>query len=129
MPSINEVIERVERIKPVVNIEDIDKARWLLQLDGRIYREILLKSEPDPDGEAATPPLTWPQDGDKPLLVSPPYDNLYDLYLIAMLEFALREYGNYNNTMQAFNDSLDVFAAYHRNTHTPISHDYKNIFP
>lgn len=127
MPTINEVIERVERIKPVVNIEDIDKARWLLQLDGRIWREIVLKSKHEVMPEE--PPMEWPEDGDKQMLVSSPYDNLYDLYLIAQMEFALREYGNYNNTMQAFNDALDIFAAYYRNTHTPISHDFKNIFP
>ena len=55
MPTINEVIERVERIKPVVNIDDQDKARWLIELDGRIWREIVQKSEHD------TPPEEPPK--------------------------------------------------------------------
>ena len=128
MPTINEVIERVERIRPVAHIDDQDKARWLMELDGRIWREVLGKSEHDTPPEE--PPRQWPEDGDKPLLVPQPYDRLYDLYLIAMLEFSIREYGSYNNTMTAFNDALDKFACHHRNTHMPLSHGYfLNIFP
>lgn len=128
MPTINEVIERVDRIKPVVNVDDQDKARWLIELDGRILREIIQKSVHNmpPDD----PPAAWPEDGDKQLLVPSPYDRLYDLYLISMLEFSLREYGNYNNSMQAFNDALDKFAYYHRETNMPVSvGDFTNIFP
>lgn len=128
MPTINEVIERVERIKPVVSIDDQDKARWLMELDGRIWNEVITKSVHDTPPEE--PPKEWPEDGDKPLLVSYPYDRLYDLYLIAMLEFAIREFGNYNNSMAAFNDALDKFAYHHRNTHMPVNHgDFVNIFP
>ena len=63
MPTINEVIERVERIKPVVNIDDQDKARWLIELDGRIWREIVQKSEHEelPD----EPPKEWSEYADQ----------------------------------------------------------------
>ena len=128
MPTINEVLERVERIKPVASIDDQDKARWLIELDGRIWNEVIMKSTHDTPPEE--PPREWPEDGDKQLLVSYPYDRLYDLYLIAMLEFAIREFGNYNNSMAAFNDALDKFACHHRNTHMPVGHgDFINIFP
>lgn len=128
MPTINEVIERVERIKPVVNIDDQDKARWIIELDGRIWREIVLKSEHEVMPEE--PPKEWPEDGDKQLLVSSPYDSLYDLYLMAQMEFALREYGNYNNTMAAFNSLLDIYANHYRNNHMPVSHgDFHHYFP
>lgn len=128
MPTINEVIERVERIKPVVNVDDRDKARWLIELDGRIWNEVIMKSAHDTPPEE--PPGEWPEDGDKQLLVPSPYDRLYDLYLIAMLEFTIREFGNYNNSMAAFNDALDKFAYHHRNTHMPVGHgDFLNIFP
>ena len=59
MPTINEVIERVERIKPVVNIDDQDKARWLIELDGRILREIIQKSVHDTPPDM--PPAEWPE--------------------------------------------------------------------
>ena len=128
MPTINEVIERVERIKPVVNIDDQDKARWLIELDGRIWREIVQKSEHDTPPEE--PPKEWPEDGDKQLLVASPYDSIYDLHLMAQMEFALREYGNYNNSMAAFNSLLDIYACHYRNNHMPVSHgDFHSYFP
>ena len=36
MPSINEVIERVNRARPDA-IDDETKAAWLLELDGQLY--------------------------------------------------------------------------------------------
>lgn len=128
MPTINEVIERVERIKPVVNIDDQDKARWLIELDGRILREIIQKSVHDTPPDM--PPAEWPEDGDKQLLVPSPYDRLYDLYLLAQIEFAIREFGNYNNSMAAFNSLLDIYACHYRNNHMPVSHgDFHSYFP
>ena len=37
MPSINEVLERVNRARPDA-IDDETKAAWLLELDGQLYR-------------------------------------------------------------------------------------------
>jgi len=128
MPTINEVIERVERIKPVANVDDQDKARWLIELDGRILREIIQKSVHDTPPDM--PPAEWPEDGDKQLLVPSPYDRLYDLYLLAQIEFAIREFGNYNNSMAAFNSLLDIYACHYRNNHMPVSHgDFHSYFP
>ena len=128
MPTINEVIERVERIKPVANVDDQDKARWLIELDGRILREIIQKSVHDTPPDM--PPAEWPEDGDKQLLVPSPYDRLYDLYLLAQIEFAVREFGNYNNSIAAFNSLLDIYACHYRNNHMPVSHgDFHSYFP
>lgn len=128
MPTINEVIERVERIKPVANVDDQDKARWLIELDGRILRDIIQKSVHDTPPDM--PPAEWPEDGDKRLLVPSPYDRLYDLYLLAQIEFAIREFGNYNNSMAAFNSLLDIYACHYRNNHMPVSHgDFHSYFP
>lgn len=126
-PTVNEVIERVERIKPVVNVDDRDKAAWLIELDNRIWNELVRKSR---EQSEAVPVRVWPEDGDKPLLVPVPYDRVYDLYLIAMLEFALREYNNYNNTMQAFNYALDLFSCWYRSVHMPASAgEERHLFP
>ena len=128
MPTINEVIERVERIKPVANVDDQDKARWLIELDWRILREIIQKSVHDTPPDM--PPAEWPEDGYKQLLVPSPYDRLYDLYLLAQIEFAIREFGNYNNSMAAFNSLLDIYACHYRNNHMPVSHgDFHSYFP
>lgn len=44
MPSINEVIERVNRARPDA-IDDETKAAWLLELDGQLYRETILRHQ------------------------------------------------------------------------------------
>ena len=113
MPTINEVIERVSRTKPNT-LSDKDKARILIELDGRVYAETTGADEPD-----RHPPRKWPEDGDKPLLVEAPRDNIYDLYLTAMIEFYMREYANYNNTVELFNEAYQSYRAWYRRTHMP----------
>ena len=113
MATINEVVERVRRSKPNV-IEEKDQARWLLELDGRVYEEVTKADEPN-----KLPVKVWPVDGGKPLLVESPYDGIYDLYLTAMICFALGEYGDYNNVLDQFNRTFNEFRAWWRRNHVP----------
>lgn len=113
MPTINKVIERVGRTKPNALAEE-DKARILMELDRRIYEEITKADKPE-----RVPPKMFPEDGDMELVVQAPYDNLYDLYLTAMLEFWMREYDAYNNTVLLFQQAYDEFRARWRREHKP----------
>lgn len=150
MATINEVIERVDRVK-VNPYEDIDKARWLIGLEGQVYNELTLypvgargpvghcplcggrELEWSPDNDLTVcrscgwsnagdlPPRVWPEDGDKPLLVPAPYDELYDLYLFAMIDYHDREYGGYNNDMEQFNAAFGAFRRHWWRRQTPRS--------
>lgn len=122
MPTINEILERVDRLKPNA-LEDKDKARWLLDLDRRTYVELTQADAPE-----VLPPEKWPEDGDKPLLVPPPYDNMYDLYLVAMIEFSREEYSAYNNTAELFDQAQKEYRAQYRRTHRPRARHLKNVF-
>lgn len=122
MPSINEVMERVGRVKPNA-VDQREQAKWLLELDGQLYEELTKMETPE-----ITPPKTWPEDGDKSLLVFPPYDRIYDLYLTAMIEFYLREYGNYNNTVALLNEMMQSFRAKYRREHLPARSTLRNVF-
>lgn len=113
MPTINEVINRVKRTKPNV-IDEKDQSRWLIALDGRIYEEVIKADEPE-----TLPVKSWPDDGDKPLLAETPYDGIYDLYLTAMLCFALGEYQDYNNIAEQFERTFNDFRAWWRRNHVP----------
>ncbi|MEA4934805.1 MAG: hypothetical protein VB071_14670 [Lawsonibacter sp.] len=121
MSTINEVIQRVDRIKPNA-LEEKDKARWLMELDGRTWREVTAADTPE-----AKPPEQWPEDGGKPLLVSAPYDNMYDLYLMAMIEFAQGEYSAYNNTVALFDQAQQEWRALYRREHLPKERFYRNV--
>ena len=140
--TINSVIETVSRLKPGA-VEDRDMARWLLDLDGRLRQRLLpvedkpeedkpeegpdvpVEAEAEPEGEDAGdaarsgPPMSWPEDGDKPLFVPVEYGELYVFYVIAMVEFYTREYGSYNNTIILFNDRLSDFLRAWRRDHRP----------
>lgn len=109
MPSINEVIEQVKRTKPNA-IDDKDQARWLLTLDGRVYEEVTKADEPD---------KLPAEDVDKPLLAGSPYDSMYELYLTAMICFALGEYSDYNNIAEQFERTFQDFRAWWRRNHVP----------
>ena len=113
MESINTVIERVRRTKPNA-IEEKDQARWLLTLDGRVYEEVTRADEPD-----RLPCKAWPEDGDRALLAQSPYDSIYDLYLTAMICFALGEYSDYNNIAEQFERTFRDFRAWWRRNHVP----------
>lgn len=113
MPSINEVLERVQRARPDA-VDDREKAQWLIELDGQIYND--LTKEGAPDGK---PPEAYPKDGDKDLLVPSPYDRLYDWYVMAMVEFLMRDYEEYQNSYAVFNQAMNEFKAHYRRTHVP----------
>ena len=139
MATVNQILERVSRLRPVQAAEDADLARWLLELEGRLWDELAGESalprppeppEPQPEGtgeEGTVPsaPLTpaWPPaappralaaHGANARLGPAPYDRLYDLWLTAQLEFALQEYAGYNNTISLFNEASQAFAAWFR---------------
>lgn len=119
MPTINEVIERNDKIKPNT-YEEQTKADWLYRLDGRISKEIM----------HCEPPVhyTYPQDGDKELLVPFPNDAIYDYYLQAMIDFTNKEYDTYNNTILMFNEAMDAYAKqYMRENVPPTFYNFRNI--
>lgn len=116
MPSINEVLERCAGVRPDP-YSDEDKARWLIGLEGRIYKELMKSAPPNPYPD--DPPRKYPEDGDKPLLAGAPYDRLYDYYLFAMADFHSSEADGYNNDMTLFNAAYSEFAGAYRRANTP----------
>lgn len=162
MPTINEVLERVNRARPDA-LDDKTKAGWLIELDGKLYREVILRHRltsgrglRGPAGECPEcggtdiqydrvmdvsrcgtcgwsglpePVRQFPEDGDNPLLVEAPYDNLYDLYVMAQVDFYNREAENYNNSALAFNTALDEYKKDYHQSHMPIgAGGYTNLF-
>lgn len=105
--TMNEVIEYVDRVKPNVYADD-DKYRWMNTLDGIVAREVHQE-----DMKA----YTIPNDADKPLLVPHPYDDIYALYVSAMIDFHNREYEEYNNTVLLFKERYEQYKAWYIRNH------------
>jgi len=119
MPTINEVIERNDRVKPNAYSEQ-EKAGWLYRLDGRISSEIM----------HIEPPVQYqyPENGDKALLVPEPYDVVYDYYVQAMIDYYNKEYNSYNNAMIMYNDAVQNYAKYYIRENQPKSYyNFRNV--
>lgn len=120
MPSINEVIERAYKVRPDA-YDDETKAGWLMELEGKLLREVVARHALNEGEEMPTAPAQYPEDGDKPLLVGPPHDRLYELYLLAQVDFYNREMDHYNNSVTAYNAAVDEWRQSYHRSHAPVS--------
>lgn len=109
--TINQVIEQVSRLSPGA-VQDRDIARWLLDLDGKLFRELHMPSDIDR-------PMKWPEDGEKPLTASYPYDGLYTLFAEMKVHFARKDYDSYNNAAIAYNDAVNEYRKAYRRENQP----------
>lgn len=122
--TINKAMERVSRVR-TDSFDDETRAGWLIELEGRIREEVMQTHRPgsvqDPE---PVPVLSFPEDADRTLLVPPPYDRLYELYLLCQIDLYNGEADRYANSVQIFNSALSNWAqAYHRQ-HMPVPDRY-----
>lgn len=111
--KLNECIQRVDAVKPNA-FSDSDKTAWISEVEGMVQTEIQ-HIQPDAEGFVV---YAYPGNQLDTLLVEPPHDKLYPLYLAAMIDFANGEYANYQNSMAMFNAAWDEYAKwYMRNRH------------
>lgn len=118
-------ITRVDTVKPNT-YSQIDKVKWLSELDGIIKAEIIDTHE---GGEnVAFSGYTEYTDLDTKLLVPAPYDEVYIRYLEMQIDYANNEYGKYNNSMMMYNSAYTAFEKYYNRNHMPISRGRRFIF-
>ncbi len=103
---LKEAIKRADALRPNV-ISEEQKAAWIYELEGKLA-----------EMRHAPPPIkTWPNDA--PLAIPPPCDNVYELYLCAMICFANQETAQYANDMAVFNAAVSEARAWWRRHHRP----------
>lgn len=119
MPTMNSVIAYVDSIRPNA-YDEAFKCAHISKLDGIISKEVMQYDE------AIT--YSIPEDADTELLVQAPYDDIYSLYVMAMIDFANKEYGSYNNAMRMFNDRFESFKKdYIRSNLPPSAENFRNV--
>ena len=104
--KLKEAIARADALRPNA-IPEEQKAAWIDELDGKLA-ETLGVDAPAP---------SWPEDA--VLLVPPPCDNVYELYLCAMIDFSNQETGLYANDMAVFNAAVREARAWWRRHDCP----------
>lgn len=116
MHTVNKVIEYVDRVKPNAYGEE-EKYRWLSELDGMVRRVVMQEPE--------VSPYRYPDDGDTELLVPYPFNEVYPLYMMAMIDLHNKEYAAYNNSVMTFNTKLDEYKKAYIREHLPKSAGYQ----
>lgn len=120
--TIIEAITKVDAFKPN-NYTQLDKIKWLSQLDGAIKATIIDTHEGGGDVifngyDGATPIGTV-------LLVPAPYDDIYIKWLESQIDYNNAEYGKYNNSSTAYNTAYSAFERYYNRQHMPIQRKLK----
>lgn len=113
--TINKAIEKAIKIHPDT-FTDEQKCGWISELDGKIALETMHKS--DFKG------YEFPRDGENELLVKAPYDNIYELYIIAMGDFHSGETASYASSASMFMRSYEEFRKNYIRTHMPPQQEF-----
>lgn len=112
MATLISAIEMADDIKPNA-FGNETKTAWINEAEGIIQSEVML---------IATEDITtydYERDANTELIARPPYDKLYYMYLLAMIDFANGEYDRYGNSMAMFNSALNDFTAWYSMRYSP----------
>lgn len=111
MTTIEEIISRVNAVRPNNPFENEQKVSWLALLDGIIYRELISKTE---GNDVTYSPQTDIHDK---LFVDKPFDEIYVLWLFAQMDLYLGEQARYNVDITAFQDFYESYCNDYVNSH------------
>lgn len=120
--TIMEALYRVDELKPN-SFSQIEKIKWLSELDGMVKSEIINTHEGGEDivfnGYSEDTALTTE------LLIPAPYDEIYIKWLEMQIDYNNGEYGKYNNSMAMYNTSYSAYERHYNRTHMPIGKKFK----
>lgn len=114
--KIGEAIIRIDELQPN-SFERKEKIAWLRQLDMELWREVILTHEGAP--ERPEPDYGEETDDDTELLVEGPYDCMYVHWLQSRIDYALAEYGRFNNSNSSFEADRTNWRMWYNRTHMP----------
>ena len=120
--TIIEAINKVDTLKPN-NYTQLDKIKWLSELDGIIKVDIIDTHEGGSD--IIFNGYDENTDINTKLLVSAPHDDIYVKWLESKIDYNYAEYGKYNNSSVAFNNAYSTFERYYNRHNMPIQHKLK----
>lgn len=116
--TINEAIARVDDLRDNTMDPGI-KISWLQMVDQQVYHEII-KGRVGAD--AVTLPDYNDNNGERVLLVPPPYDMLYVYRLEAEICYKNQEIDRQANALTRYNELMDAFAKQYAREHRSLPH-------
>ena len=118
--TINEAIARVDDLRDNTMAPNI-KIAWLEMVDQQVYNEII-KGRVGAD--AVTLPDYSDDNGQRVLLVPPPYDMLYVYRLEAEICYRSEEIDRQANALTRYNELMDAFAKQYAREHRSLPHPH-----
>ena len=118
--TINEAIARVDDLRDNTMAPNI-KIAWLQMVDQQVYNEII-KGRVGAD--AVTLPDYSDDNGERVLLVPPPYDMLYVYRLEAEICYKNQEIDRQANALTRYNELMDAFAKQYAREHRSLPHPH-----
>lgn len=104
--KVSEVLGQVNRIKPNA-LDDETLLIYLNRIEAMVQTEALKRSV----DEVETYKL--PEDADREVILPTPYDQVYEMYIEAMIDLVHQDYGEYNNEMVIFNQAWNEMLSYY----------------
>ena len=114
--TIGDAIKKTDELQPN-SFGQEEKIRWLAQLDRELWREVVMTHEGEED--AVEPEYREDTADDTVLLVEGPYDCMYIHWLQSRIDYALAEYGRFNNSNAAFEADRMASRMWYNRTHMP----------
>ena len=112
--KICDVIGWADEIKPNAFSDEV-KMGWLNSLEGRVMAGVFLLSA----AGISEYGYAHPRDMDTELMVKPPHDDIYGLWLAAKIDEANGEYDKFANSSQIFNAHYASFTRWFADTYNP----------
>lgn len=114
MSTIKQIIERVDANKPNAFSTET-KMAWLSALEGKIAADVLLMNIT----EIRQLEYKYPGDLESEPLVTFPHEDIYDLWLMAKIDFENGEYSKYQNSMALYNSAFNNFVCWFASVYDP----------
>lgn len=105
MATIREIIDLVDKEKPNPYTDE-EKIQWLINCEMQVSKDIF-KADAAVDEEDLSENLTLP------LMITAPFEDVYEFWLLAQIDLRQGEYNRYNNEINMFSKRLEEATAYY----------------
>ena len=113
--TAREAITAADAEKPNA-FEEKTKFEWLRHLEGRLEAEVFLMSP----AQIRELDMNYEEDMDRTLLVDPPYDDIYPLYLKAKIDEGNGEYSKHADSSAIYNAAYAAFVCWFCQMYDPV---------
>ena len=115
--TIQDALDMADELKPNM-MQESTKIRFLSEIEGKIYHEIIMKHEHEDDIDM--PEYDSDTDTDTELLAPAPYDMVYVYWLISRIDHMNQEMDKYNNDRILFENAWGELSDYWTREHMPL---------